>query len=590
MKFEEINLSENIKRALAEYSYEEATIIQEKAIPVVLEGRDIIGQSQTGTGKTAAYSLPILESIDKSLKKVQALILCPTRELAVQVVGEIRKFAKYEEGIKTIAIYGGEAIERQILALKKGVQIVVGTPGRVMDHMRRKTLKLKDVKMVVLDEADEMLNMGFEEDINTILAEVPEERQTVLFSATMNQRILGVAKKYLKDPFEIKIPTKELTVDRIKQISIPLKNSMKDEVLSRVIDCNNPKKCVVFCNTKRKVDELIENLKKKGYKAESLHGDVKQDQRERIMKRFKNGDYQLLIATDVVARGIDVDDLELVINYDIPQEEEYYVHRIGRTGRNGSDGKAYTFVVGREKSKLASIEKYAKTKIEMGSVPSDNEILEIKSSRILNKIQNEIETENYAENQMIQELYEKLQTANDQEKTIKALLQMAVGKETQITSLNLEEMFKQENKRRTEKDNLKRNGFSKIEKVTEKSGKKREDSRKDSKRDSKKDNKKDNKKDGKKDIQKSAGKVKVEAGNQRFFVSLGKLDAIKPKDIVGSITSNTSIAGSDIGKIDIMNKFSFIEVPSQYEGELLNQMSGKKIKGKEVRIEVASRK
>lgn len=436
MKFEEINLSESVKRALVDYNYVETTLIQEKAIPEIMAGRDVIGLSQTGTGKTAAYSLPILEKIDKDLKKVQALILCPTRELALQVVGEIRKYAKYTENLKSLAVYGGESIERQIISLKKGVQIVVGTPGRIMDHMKRKTLKLKDVQMVVLDEADEMLNMGFEEDINTILSAIEQERQTILFSATMNKRILNIAQKYLKEPYEIKIPAKELTVDKIKQISIQLTQAMKDEALSRIIDLNNPQKCVVFCNTKRKVDDLIEILKRRGYKAESLHGDVKQEQRERIMKKFKTGDYQILIATDVVARGIDVENLELVVNYDVPQEEEYYVHRIGRTGRNGKEGKAYTFVVGREKNKLFEIERYAKTRIEPGEIPTDNEMQAIKSNKILARIQDTVFAEEYLENKMIDEIYNKLQKSGDSEKLTKALLHMAIGGETVINRLN----------------------------------------------------------------------------------------------------------------------------------------------------------
>ena len=330
----------------------EATPIQSKTLEHLLDGKDVIGQSQTGTGKTAAYGLPIINSIDKTNNKVQALILCPTRELALQVVGELRKFAKYEEGVKSLAVYGGEGIEKQIMALKKGVKIIVGTPGRVMDHMRRKTIKLANIKTVVLDEADEMLSMGFEEDIETILKETPEERQTVLFSATLDARIRAIAKKYLNEPVEVKIKAKELTVDKIEQIAIEVKQSMKDEALSRIIDVNNPKKAVIFCNTKRKVDDLIETLRQRGYSAESLHGDIKQIQREIIMKRFKGGEFQILIATDVVARGIDVDELNLVVNYDLPQEEEYYVHRIGRTGRNGAEGKAYTFVVGKEKRKL----------------------------------------------------------------------------------------------------------------------------------------------------------------------------------------------------------------------------------------------
>lgn len=364
IKFEELNLSDNIKKALAEMDYIETTPIQAQAIPYILDGKDIIGQSQTGTGKTASYGLPMIEKIDVSNKKVQAIVLCPTRELAVQVTEEIRKFNKYQEGIKCLAIYGGQSIERQITSLKRGIQIVVGTPGRIMDHMRRKTLKLENVKMVVLDEADEMLNMGFEEDIETILKEIDETRQTILFSATMSKEILNVAKKYLKNPVSVKVKSKELTVENIEQTILELKSGMKDEAVMRLIDMYIPRKAIVFCNTKKKVDLLIDVLKSKKYSAEAIHGDIKQIQRDKIIRKLKDGQIQILVATDVAARGIDVKDLDLVINYDIPQEEEYYVHRIGRTGRNGGTGKAFTFVVGKEKNRIYSIQRYANTKMK----------------------------------------------------------------------------------------------------------------------------------------------------------------------------------------------------------------------------------
>ena len=533
MDFKDLELSNELKKGLNEMGFITLTPIQEKAIPSIIDGQDIIGESQTGTGKTAAYSLPILDKIDKNLKKVQAIILCPTRELAIQVVGEIRKFSKYEKDIKSMAIYGGESIEKQIKPLKNGVQIVVGTPGRVMDHMRRKTLKMDAVTMVVLDEADEMLNMGFEEDINTIISEIPEGRQTILFSATMNKRILGVAKKYLNEPTKVKIPKKELTVDKIEQISIELKQSMKNEALSRIIDFNDPKKAVIFCNTKRKVEELTDNLRNRGYVVESLYGDVKQEQRERIMKKFKTGNYQLLVATDVMARGIDVDDLELVVNYDIPQEEEYYVHRIGRTGRNGKTGKAYTFVVGKERLKLESIERFAKTQINPGLIPSDSEMLEVRKNNFIAKLQKEMDEVTATKNPILDDIYDKLSEQNTPEEILKTLLALYAGKD-----LNLKAMPKLD-----------------LEKTT----------------DSKKSKKDDKKK-------------------MRFFLSLGKKDSIKAKDILGSVTSNTIISGSEIGKIDVLDKFSFIEIPSKYESDFLSGMSGKKVKGIDVRIEVANRK
>lgn len=519
VKFEELGLSENILRALDEYGYKEPTPIQVKTIPYIMQGNDVIGQSQTGTGKTASFGLPLIESIDTKLNKVQAIILCPTRELATQVTGELRKFTKYKEGVKVLAVYGGESIERQIKGLKQGVKIVVGTPGRVMDHLRRKTLKLNNVKMCVLDEADEMLNMGFEEDIETILKEVPEKRQTVLFSATMNKKILGITKKYLKEPKNVKIKSKELTVDRIEQISLEVKQAMKDDTVMRLIDLNNPKKAVVFCNTKKKVDDLIEKLKSNGYKAESLHGDIKQAQRDRIMKRFKQGEFQILVATDVVARGIDVDELELVINYDIPQEEEYYVHRIGRTGRNGKIGKAYTFVVGKEKSKIYSIQKYANTKILSGKIPTIEEIKRVRNQKMIDDIQEIIDESKSEESETNDEILEKLLEKNDIKIVAKALLSL-------ITE-------KKENK---EGENFK---FKPGEEI-------------------------------------------------KLFLNVGKKDKIMVKDIVGSISANTAVSGSDLGKINILDKFSFIEVPGEYVNEILTSMKDKQIKGRDVRIEVAN--
>jgi ATP-dependent RNA helicase DeaD len=518
IKFEELNLSTNIKKALVDAGYENTTPIQEKAIPMILEGRDLIGQSQTGTGKTASYSLPIIEKIDKKNKNVQAMILCPTRELALQITGEIRKFTKYEEGVSCLAIYGGEQIEKQIRALKKGIKIIVGTPGRVMDHMRRKTLKLNDVKMVVLDEADEMLNMGFEEDINKILSDVPSQRQTVLFSATMNERILNIAKKYLTNPVNIKIKAKELTVDKIEQISLELKQGMKDEIVMRLIDLNNPKKAVIFCNTKKKADNLIEVLKHNGYKAECLHGDIKQTQRQRIINRLKKGEFKILVATDVVARGIDVDELELVINYDIPQEEEYYVHRIGRTGRNGNSGKAYTFVVGRERNKIKGIEKYANTKILQGKLPTKEQISKIKDNKIIEEIQEIIDNKKCMENKKNEKILLKLLEKNDEKAIAMALLEM-LNKNCENT-----ETFNEQ--------------YSKEEMV-------------------------------------------------KLFITVGKMDSIKNKDIIGSISSNTIVSGSEIGKIKILDKYSFVEIPGEYVNEVLKDMQGKEIKGRKCNIEVA---
>lgn len=391
LKFEEMNLSDEIVNAIKDMGFEEATPIQSQAISKVMEGKDIIGQSQTGTGKTAAFGIPCIEMIDEDDKRLQAIILSPTRELAIQICEEFRKLLKYKDSIKALPIYGGQPIDRQIYALKKGIQVVVGTPGRIMDHMNRRTLKMDHVKLVVLDEADEMLDMGFREDIETILDKIPEQRQTVLFSATMPREIIELTNEYQRNPEYIKIARKELTVPNITQIYFEIKEKTKLEAASRLIDMYNPELSLIFCNTKKRVDDVVEQLQGRGYFAEGLHGDLKQVQRDTVMKKFRNRTIEILVATDVAARGIDVDDIDLVINYDLPQDEEYYVHRIGRTGRAGKTGKAYSFVVGREIYKLRDIMKYTKAKIHLGKLPSLTDIEEVKTNTFVEKIKGVID-------------------------------------------------------------------------------------------------------------------------------------------------------------------------------------------------------
>ena len=383
MTFEEMCLDTRIMRAIAEMGFEQPSPIQAQSIPIAVEGKDMIGQARTGTGKTASFGIPMLQRINPKDKNLQAIVLCPTRELAIQSANEIRKLAKFLHGIKVLPIYGGQEISKQIRSLKGGVQIVIGTPGRVMDHLRRHTLKPQTVDIVVLDEADEMLNMGFREDIETILGQLPEERQTMLFSATMPKPILEIAKRYLHEPEIVKVIQKELTVPKIEQYYYEVNPRKKNEVLSRLLDMYDPSLSLVFCNTKRKVDELVADLKGRGYFAEGLHGDMKQSQRDRVMNGFRNGRTDILVATDVAARGIDVDDVEAVFNYDVPQDDEYYVHRIGRTGRAGREGRAFTLVVGKEIYKLKDIQRYCKTKIRRQPIPSVNDVAAIKVEKLL---------------------------------------------------------------------------------------------------------------------------------------------------------------------------------------------------------------
>ncbi len=361
MNFGNLKLSDEVERALADMGFEEATPIQIQSIPHIIEGRDVLGQAQTGTGKTCAFGIPAIENINENEEDIQVLVLCPTRELAIQSAKELKSVAKYKEDVLILPIYGGQPIERQIVALKKHPQIIIGTPGRVMDHIRRRTLKFSNLKMIILDEADEMLNMGFREDINTILTKVPEEIQTILFSATMSKDILDITCKYQKDPVRIKITHKILTVPSVEQYSLEVNPNNKLEVLARLIDVNDIKLSLVFCNTKRQVDDLTSSMQARGYSAAALHGDMRQEARDKVMNQFRKGNIEILIATDVAARGIDVDNIEAVFNYDLPNDEEYYVHRIGRTGRAGKAGKAFTFVYGREIIKLKDIQRFTKS-------------------------------------------------------------------------------------------------------------------------------------------------------------------------------------------------------------------------------------
>ena len=381
MKYSESNVNKNILKALDEIGFVDMTPIQEKAIPVLQSGKDIIGQAQTGTGKTASFGIPMIEAIDKKCNGIQGLVLCPTRELAIQAAEEIKKMSKYMPHVGVVAIYGGQDIGRQFRLLRGQVNIIVGTPGRIMDHMERGTIAFPELKMLVLDEADEMLNMGFREDIEEICKELPEERQTALFSATMPQEILEITEEYQKDAELVRVEAEEMTVTAIKQSYYIIKGREKDTSLCRLIDYMSPKRALIFCNTKRKVDQLTLVLKAKGYSAEAIHGDLSQHQRDRVMNLFRNGNLELLLATDVAARGIDVDDVDMVFNYDMPQDMEWYVHRIGRTGRAGRRGKAISLITAREQYKIDSLEEYCNTRIKLRDMPTAGSAMTVKAHR-----------------------------------------------------------------------------------------------------------------------------------------------------------------------------------------------------------------
>ncbi len=390
-KFNDLNISKEILLAIKDMGFEEPTPIQAQSIPYMLNGEDLIGQAQTGTGKTAAFGIATLEKIDPGNKALQAVILCPTRELAIQVSEELKMLSRYQKAVRILPVYGGQPIDRQIKVLKKGVQVVIGTPGRIMDHMKRRTLKMGGVRIIILDEADEMLDMGFREDIEYIVETMPEQRQTILFSATMSKAILRLAKKYQNEPQMIKLVHKEMTAPNVEQFYFEVKQHAKPEVLCRLLDFHNFNLSLVFCNTKKRVDELVEGLKTKGYLAEGLHGDMQQNQRDRVMSSFRRGDIEILVATDVAARGIDVGATDAVFNYDMPTDVEYYVHRIGRTARAGNPGHAVTFVTGREVRRLKGIQKFTGTKIKSQKVPSISDVNEVRTNQLLGKIKETID-------------------------------------------------------------------------------------------------------------------------------------------------------------------------------------------------------
>ncbi|NTV00871.1 MAG: DEAD/DEAH box helicase [Methanoregulaceae archaeon] len=392
ISFVDLGLPDPIQKAIKDLGFEEPTPIQSLAIPLLRDGRDVIGQAHTGTGKTAAYGIPIVETADPAGKQPQALVLCPTRELAIQVSEELRKLAKHRRGIMILPVYGGQPIDRQLHALRSGVQIVIATPGRLLDHLDRRSISLASVKTVVLDEADEMLDMGFRDDIETILRKTPSERQTVLFSATMSPQILELAAKYLKDPRTVQVMHDKLSVPKIEQSYFEVRESGKIDVLSKLLDLYNPQLTLIFANTKRRVDEIVSQLQARGYLAEGLHGDMNQAQRERVMGKYREGKIDILIATDVAARGIDVPDVDLVVNFDVPQDPEYYIHRIGRTGRAGKSGRSFTFVSGKDMWKLRDIQRYAKIRIAPQSVPKEHEIYTRKAELLAEKVRDLIET------------------------------------------------------------------------------------------------------------------------------------------------------------------------------------------------------
>ncbi|MBP2133878.1 ATP-dependent RNA helicase DeaD [Methanomicrobium sp. W14] len=526
LKFSELNISKEILKAIEDMGFEEPTPIQQLSIPLIMQGRDVTGQAQTGTGKTASFAIPVIEKLDTKSCSVQTIVLSPTRELTIQIAEEFNRLLKYRDDVRVLPIYGGQPIERQISVLKRGVHVVVGTPGRVMDHLRRGTLNLSSVSIVVIDEADQMLDMGFKEDLEAILEYAPKERQTILFSATMPRPILKISKAFQKNPEFLKLNPKELTVPLIEQSYIEVRERDKLDVLCRLIDISGQGLSMIFCNTKKRVDELSSSLHSRGYFAEGLHGDMKQSLRDRVMGKFRNGSIDILIATDVAARGIDVEDIDTVYNYDVPQDVEYYVHRIGRTGRAGKTGRAYTFVGPRETEKLRMIQRLARVKIRRVSPPSTRDVENCRIERFLDKVRNVMtESDLSAYTPHVERLMDEDFTLTD-------------------ISAALIKLHMEDNSHELP------------------SGHKEEQSV---------------------DFLNTGG----EPGMVRFFINIGKSKGIRPGDIVGAIAGEAKIQGSLIGAINILNDFSFVEVPEKYAPEVHRAMNNATIRGNEISFEPA---
>jgi len=553
--FSSLPISEEIKRAVEEMGFKEATVIQSQSIPVILSGRDVIGHSQTGTGKTAAFGIPALEKINEAKRGLtQVLILCPTRELAMQSSEEMHKFAKYKSGIRIVPVYGGASIENQIRALKRGAEIIIGTPGRVMDHMRRKTIKLQDLSMIILDEADEMLNMGFREDIETILRDVPATRQTILFSATMSDEIMAITTEYQTEPVLVKVVRKEMTLPNISQFFYDVPKGRKLDVLSRLLDFYNPQRAMVFCNTKKMVDELLEELRSRGFMAEGLHGDMKQAARTAVMESYKRGRVAILIATDVAARGIDVDDVDIVFNFDLPSDMEYYVHRIGRTGRAGKEGMSVTLVSGRSQLyAIRDVERFTKSKIKLNTIPTLHEVAEAKNQKLVRDIRGIIDRGGMLEKH--KKAVEALAAEGiDPSEVACAVLKMMYAHESDAAINDAEDVIASDSR-----------GFF-------------------DKRDGKGAGKsfgKDGKKAG---VRRSAVPV------ARFSITIGKKDKVGVNHIVGAVAGESGLPGKVIGNIDIRENHTFFEVPKNVVDDVLRTVNGCKIRGKRVTVELVKTK
>lgn len=562
--FSSLGLNAQLVESLSALGYEEPTPIQKEAIPSLLEGRDLLGQAATGTGKTAAFALPLLQQIcddptrNQRQPAIAALILVPTRELAMQVAEAVHKYGR-PFGCEVLPIYGGQSMSQQLRALKRGVDVVVATPGRALDHIRRSTLKLDRVRTVVLDEADEMLDMGFAEDLEAILSETPQERQTALFSATIAPKIKAIAKRHLKDPVNIKIEKERTSpgeVPRVRQVAYMVQRQQKSEVLGRVLDLESPASAIIFCRTRNEVDELTETLNAHGYRSESIHGGLSQEQRDRVMRRFRDGSVELLIATDVAARGLDIGHLSHVFNYDVPASADAYVHRIGRTGRAGREGVAITLAEPRETRLLRNIEQHTRHKITVKPIPTEGDLearrLEASHNRLREAIE---EGELDAYRAIVESLSAREDMIDIAAAAMKIAHQSAAGskrarKSPATASFDeSHERSARKGKRERERERPEKKSFK------EGTG-------------------------GKKRARPSARDAKV----ARIYVGVGRNRKTRPADIVGAIANETGMDARAIGSIEILDDHTIVEIPTHAVKTVITALRATTVRGQRVTV------
>lgn len=575
--FAELGLSPEVLKAVDKMGFEEASPIQTAVIPLLLEGRDVVGQSATGSGKTAAFGIPAVERIDPALKKVQALILCPTRELAVQVAEEIAKLAFFKRGVREVPIYGGQSYERQFRALDGGAQIVIGTPGRVMDHMERGTLKLDHLKLVALDECDRMLDMGFRDDIERILAATPAEgRQSLFFSATMPPPIKQLIQRYTKDPAWVKIEAQAQNAPKVDQVYLEVDRRSKVEALTRLVDLHDFRYGIIFCATKNMVDELAEILGSRGYAVDRLHGDITQAQRNKVMDKFRRRGFEFLVATDVAARGLDVDDLEVVFNYDLPNDAEDYTHRVGRTGRAGRTGKAFTFVSGREIYGIQNMIRYARLPLRRERVPSLDQVEEARENVFFEKLKATLEAKQYRpQDRMVDRLLEQGHGSADIASALIHLLTGGQPGNAESADVAPAPQISRPYDDETPPPRPVPTAFAAVAKPAAHkpapkfaSGEEADESERDERPVRASKQKYDR-----------ATRTGREPGYTTIYLNVGRKALVTPADVVGKIAGVTRLPAGVVGAMDIHQRHTLVDVTSAHAEAIVKKMAGVRVKG-----------